>query len=86
MEGTIVNFRMGRHHQKDNHMIVSVNGIESREKAEKLVSKEVIFKTEKGNEIKGKIASAHGNKGAIRVIFEKGMPGQALAKKVIISS
>lgn len=86
MEGTIVNFRMARHHQKDNHMIVSVNDINKREDAEKLVSKEVIFKTEKGNEIKGKVASPHGNKGAIRVIFEKGMPGQSLSKKVKISS
>jgi large subunit ribosomal protein L35Ae len=86
MEGTIVNFRMGRHHQKDNHMVVSIIGVENREKAEKLISKEVIFKTEKGNEIKGKIASAHGNKGAVRVIFEKGMPGQSLAKKVKIAA
>jgi large subunit ribosomal protein L35Ae len=86
MEGTIVNYRMARHHQKDNHMIVFVTEIDNRDKAEKLLSKEVIFKTEKGNEIKGKIASAHGNKGAIRVIFEKGMPGQSLGKKVIISS
>ena len=86
MEGIIVNYRMSRHHQKDNHMIISVDNVEKREDAEKLVSKEVIFKTEKGNEIKGKVASAHGNKGAIRVIFEKGMPGQALAKKVKISS
>jgi large subunit ribosomal protein L35Ae len=86
MEGVIVNYRMGRHHQKDNHMIVSVKGIETRVEAEKLVSKEVVFKTEKGNEIKGKVASAHGNKGALRVIFEKGMPGQSLSKKVLVSS
>jgi len=28
------------------------------------------------------VADAHGNKGAVRVIFEKGMPGQAIANKV----
>ena len=86
MEGTIVNFRMARHHTKGNHMIIMIEGVDSTEKAEKLVGKEVVWKTpgKKGNEIKGKIASTHGNKGAVRVIFEKGMPGQAIGNKVII--
>jgi large subunit ribosomal protein L35Ae len=84
MEGIIENYRLSRHVQKGNHMIVLVNGVNTREDAEKLVGKEVIYKTKNG-EIKGKVASAHGNKGAIRVIFEKGMPGQALAQKVTIN-
>ena len=82
MKGTIVNFRMGRHHQYDNHMIIQAEKLQSREEAEKLVEKEVVFKTQTGKVIKGKVASAHGNKGALRVIFEKGMPGQAVGKTV----
>ena len=86
MEGTIVNFRMARHHTKGDHMIIVIKDIDSKEKAEKLVGKEVVWKTpgKKDNEIKGKIAAAHGNKGALRVIFEKGMPGQAIGNKVLI--
>ena len=30
-----------------------------------------------GKKIKGKISSGHGNKGLVRAIFEKGLPGQA---------
>ena len=86
MKGTIVNFRMGRHHQYDNHMIITVEKVEKRDSAEKLVGKEVAFKTATGNVINGKIASAHGNKGAVRVIFEKGMPGQSLGKNVEIKA
>lgn len=82
MKGTIINFRMGRHHQYDNHMIISPEGLNKREEAQKLIGKEVSFKTQTGKLISGKIASAHGNKGAIRVIFERGMPGQSLGKKV----
>jgi len=63
-------------------MIVEVDDISTREKAEPLVGKEVVWKSPAGKEIKGKVASAHGNKGKVRVIFEKGMPGQSVATKV----
>jgi hypothetical protein len=33
-----------------------------------------------GKEIRGKISDAHGNKGLVRAIFEKGLPGQAINK------
>jgi large subunit ribosomal protein L35Ae len=84
MKGKIVNFRLSRHRQSSNHMIISVSGVSTRKKASELVGKKVVFKTESGKEINGKVASAHGNSGAIRAIFEKGMPGQALAQIVEI--
>ncbi len=85
MKGTIANFRSGRHTQKTNHMIISINEVTDREKAAALVGKSVSWKSPAGKEIKGKVASAHGNSGAIRVIFEKGMPGQSLGNKVELS-
>ncbi|MDK2850066.1 MAG: large subunit ribosomal protein L35Ae [Candidatus Woesearchaeota archaeon] len=66
-------------------MIVVVDNVNSREEAEKLVGKTVIWKSPANKEIKGKVASAHGNKGAVRVIFETGMPGQAVGTKVSIN-
>jgi|TARA_B100001964_G_C14199762_1_gene585186 large subunit ribosomal protein L35Ae len=86
MEGVIKNFRRSRTRQKTNHMIVYFSDKSSREKAAKLVGKEVVWKSPKGKEINGKVASAHGNKGAVRVIFEKGLPGQSLSTKVEIKS
>ena len=77
---------MARHHQKNNHMIISSEDLNSRDQAEKLVGKEVIFKTETGRDLMGKVASAHGNKGALRVIFETGMPGQSLGKDVEVKA
>ena len=82
MEGLIKNFRRSRTRQKTNHMIVYLNEISSREKASGLVGKEVVWKSPKDKSINGKVASAHGNKGAVRVIFEKGLPGQSLGTKV----
>jgi large subunit ribosomal protein L35Ae len=82
MEALISNFRLGRHTKSNNHMVVLVKGIENREKAQSLLNKKVIWKSPSGKEITGKISGVHGNKGAVRVIFEKGMPGQAIGKKV----
>jgi large subunit ribosomal protein L35Ae len=65
-------------------MILIVASIDTKEKAEGLVDKKVTWKSPAGKEIHGKIASSHGNKGALRAIFETGMPGQAIGQKVVI--
>ncbi len=82
MKGLIINFRMGRHTKYNNHMILKVDGVSSREAARKLLNKVVKWVSPAGKEIKGKIANVHGNKGALRVIFEKGMPGQSIGNNV----
>ena len=84
MEGVIVNFRGSHHTKYTDYMVVKVSDVDSKEKAQSLVSKAVSWKTPSGKEIKGKVTKAHGNKGAVRVKFEKGMPGQAIGSKVDI--
>ena len=87
MEGIVVNFT-GSHktrYMHNTHMVVEVQGCSSREEAAKLVGNGVSWKSPAGKEIKGKVSSAHGSKGCVRVIFEKGMPGQSLATKVQIA-
>ena len=83
MEGVIVNFRRGRHTKHDSQMIVKVSNIDNKEKAKKLIGKKVIWKS-LNQTISGIIIQEHGNSGAVKVQFEKGMPGQAIAKKVVI--
>lgn len=84
MEGLIANFRRSRHVQTNNQMIILVNNITKKEDSKKLIGKKVVWKTSTGKEVAGKVASSHGNKGALRVIFEKGLPGQSLGQKVQI--
>ena len=84
MEGIISNFRRARHHTSPTHMIVKLAGIDSRAKAEGLKGKTVIWFSPANKQISGKVASSHGNNGAVRVIFETGMPGQAIGTKVKI--
>ncbi len=84
MEATIANFRRSRHSQKTNHMILYIDTIDTKEKAQSLIGKSVVWKSPAGKEINGKIVNTHGNKGAVRTIFEKGMPGQSVGSKVVI--
>jgi large subunit ribosomal protein L35Ae len=67
-------------------MIIHVDGITDKAKAQALVGKSVIW-TSPGKakkQLKGKVAAAHGGKGAVRAIFETGMPGQSLGEPVRI--
>ncbi len=84
MDGTIINFRRGRHTVSGDQMVVRVDGVDSVEAASKLVGKKVVYNTGK-KAISGEVKSSHGNKGALRVAFETGMPGQAIGKKVKIN-
>ncbi len=82
MEATINSFRMSRHSQDTKHLILTVKGVNSQAKAEKLLGRKVSWKTPSGKDIYGEVKATHGNKGAVRAIFEKGLPGQAIGTKV----
>ena len=86
MDATIVNFRRGVSTQTQNHIILEVPGIENREKAASVVGKQVSWTSsgKEKKEITGKIVAAHGNKGAVRAIMERGLPGQSVGKKIAV--
>lgn len=82
MNGRITDYRQGRHTQKDNQGILEVDGVDSKEKAEALVGKEIHWKSSAGRLIKGHVTGSHGAKGKVRALFDKGLPGQAIGSKV----
>ena len=84
MMAKIIQFRRGRRVIHERHFLIEIEACKNKEDAAKYIGKEVEWKSPAGKIIKGKIASTHGNKGVVRVIFEKGLPGQALASKVEI--
>jgi large subunit ribosomal protein L35Ae len=81
MKAMVIQFRRGRKTYKPRHFILDV-GAKNRDEAEKAVGKEVEWKSPAGKIIKGKISACHGNKGLVRAIFEKGLPGQAITTEV----
>jgi large subunit ribosomal protein L35Ae len=83
-KGLVVQFRRGNHTVHERHFLIEIEGIRTRKDAEKFVGKEVEWKSPAGKIIMGKVSSAHGNKGVIRAIFERGLPGQAVTTEVEI--
>jgi len=84
MKAKVIQFRRGRHTVHERHFLIEVDEVKTRDEASKLVGKSVEWKSPAGKVIKGKISSAHGNKGVVRAIFEKGLPGQAVTTDVEI--
>ncbi len=86
MMGIISHFRGSFRRKKGNHLIVILPGVDSRDKAQSYVGKSAVWAApgKQKKLIKGKISAAHGNKGALRVIFERGMPGQSLGQEIKI--
>ena len=82
MKGRVIQFRRGRHTIHERHFLIEIPDVTTKEKAEKLVGKGVVWKSPAGKIINGKVSSAHGNKGVVRAIFEKGLPGQAITTEV----
>jgi len=83
-KGLVVQFRRGRHRINEKHYLLDV-GTSSREEAKKMAGKHVTWKSPAGKEIKGTISDAHGNKGLVRAIFERGLPGQAMSTNIEIN-
>lgn len=81
MKGIVVQFRRSRHRIKERHYLLDLAAT-SRDEAVKLKGKNVEWKSPAGKIIKGKISDAHGTKGLVRAIFEKGLPGQAVTTEV----
>ncbi|MFH1248778.1 MAG: 50S ribosomal protein L35ae [archaeon] len=84
MKGKVIQFQRGRQSWTPRHFLVQVDGITDRKSAEKLNGKDAEWKSPAGKVILGKVSVAHGNKGLVRVIFEKGLPGQAVTSEVEI--
>lgn len=81
MKAKVLSFRRGRHTVHEKHFVLDV-GAKDKTEAGKFVGKNVEWKSPSGKIIKGKVSAAHGNKGLVRAIFEKGLPGQALTTDV----
>ena len=83
MKAIVIQFRRGRKTYTPRHFLIDA-GMKDKQEAGKLVGKAVEWKSPAGRIIKGKIAATHGNKGIVRAIFEKGLPGQALTTEAEI--
>ena len=82
VKGKVIQFRRGKKTVHERHFLIEIDGLKNRKDAEKFIGKSVEWKSPAGKIINGKISGAHGNKGVVRAIFEKGLPGEAIATEI----
>ena len=81
MKGIVVQFRRGRRNIHERHYLLDF-GFKDRRQAKEMAGKNVEWKSKSGKLIMGKVSDAHGNKGLVRAIFEKGLPGQSITTEI----
>ena len=84
-KGKVVQFRRSLKHVHERHFILDL-GAKDKKDAEKFIGKEVKWKSEAGKIIAGKVSGTHGNKGLVRAIFERGLPGQAINTEIEVKA
>jgi len=82
IEGLILNYRISRKTQDPRQCLIKVMSVEPSE-AGRMIGSKVGWPVD-DPKIFGKIVSAHGRTGTLRVRFNKGVPGQALGSRVKI--
>ena len=78
-----MNYRIGPRTQRSHECLVQFTDVSSAAKAGQLIGKKVVWKAE-NKEFAGRIVSSHGKAGVVRVMFKKGLPGQALGTTVYL--
>lgn len=76
MNAKIVGFKGSRRETYNNYAVIET----STKNIENLIGKKVIWKTETGKTIAGKILRTHGKRLLAR--FERGLPGNAVGREV----
>jgi large subunit ribosomal protein L35Ae len=80
-----MNYRIGIRTQMPHECLIQFTDIVTAAQAGQLIGQKVMWKGENEKHI-GKIVGFHGKKGAVRVKFKKGVPGQALGTTVELVS
>ena len=84
VKAIVLSFRRGRRTARTNQIIVEVPNITSRKAAARFIGKKVVWETPGGKRLKGVVTAPHGNRGRLRIRFERGLPGQIIGEKVEI--
>ncbi|MEM2146363.1 MAG: 50S ribosomal protein L35ae [Candidatus Jordarchaeaceae archaeon] len=84
-KGIIKNYVQGIRTQRNNCMLIKIQGIESDKDAAKFIGKKVIWQAPSGKRISGKIVKVHGKNGVVRAYFKHGLPGHSLGTEIKIT-
>jgi large subunit ribosomal protein L35Ae len=84
MKGVVLGYQRGKFTSYPKRVIIKVFGVTDKKLAARLVGKQVLWTSPKGEKVLGKIIRTHGNKGHVVAVFRKNLPGQAIFSEVEI--
>jgi large subunit ribosomal protein L35Ae len=77
-----VNYRQGMFRQSTSNVLVRIPEMSTASSASKYIGRKVIWQSQTGKKLIGKIISTHGQGGVLLARFRKGLPGQALGSRL----
>jgi large subunit ribosomal protein L35Ae len=83
-KGVFVSYRRGKRKQRNNQILIRIEGINNRKEAARFIGREVVWKNPKGTSLRGKVVGVHGRGGTLKASFKKSLPGQAIGSELTI--
>jgi len=82
--GIFINYRQGMFRQNIHSLLVRIPGIADAGSASKYIGRKVVWHSQTGKRIAGKVISTHGRGGILLSRFRNSLPGQAIGTRVEI--
>ncbi|MEM4251048.1 MAG: 50S ribosomal protein L35ae [Candidatus Bathyarchaeia archaeon] len=82
--GTFVNYRQGMFRQNTKSLLIKIEGVTSASSASKYIGRRVVWLSQTGKRLVGRVVATHGQGGVLLSRFKKGLPGQAIGATVEI--
>jgi ribosomal protein L35AE/L33A len=84
VKGVLMNYQRGTVNQRDQYGLIKLEGVTSLSQAAPYIGRSVILHFSPQKTIQGRIVSAHGRNGVLRVRFRRGLAADAIAKEVFV--
>jgi ribosomal protein L35AE/L33A len=84
VKGVLMNYQRGTVSQRPHYGLIQLEGITSVSDAAQYIGRSVILHFNDQKSTQGRIISAHGRNGVLRVRFRRGLAAEAVAKEVLV--
>jgi ribosomal protein L35AE/L33A len=84
VRGVLMNYQRGTVNQRSQYGLIQLEGVTSLSQAAPYIGRSVIIHFNEQNSNRGRIISAHGRNGVLRVRFRRSLAAEAVAKEVLV--
>ncbi|MFX1581363.1 MAG: 50S ribosomal protein L35ae, partial [Promethearchaeota archaeon] len=84
VKGVLMNFQRGSIRQRPQYGLIQLEGVTSISQAASYIGRSVIIHFNDQTSNQGRIVSAHGRNGVLRVRFRRSLAAEAIAKEILV--